>query len=170
MNLTKGVSVGALLLGLVLAPFFSVCAQEALVGTWVLDPAASTTPPGSSAPTAGTLEIKNVGGGQFIAITETTAGGMVARNEITYAVDGKDYPFTYTPATPGRPPTTHRAGQRDALQNLDPDRWAGDPDRDDRRLRRRQDADTEGDGRGTDRRLVERVGVSTRALATSGTV
>ena len=111
MNLTRGVSVGALLLGLVLAPFFSVSAQEALVGTWVLDPAASTTPPGSSAPTAGTLEIKNVGGGQFIAITETTAGGMVARNEITYAVDGKDYPFTYTPATPGRPPTTQSIQQ-----------------------------------------------------------
>jgi hypothetical protein len=111
VNLTRGVSVGALLLGLVLAPFFSVSAQEALVGTWVLDPAASTTPPGSSAPTAGTLEIKNVGGGQFIAITETTAGGMVARNEITYAVDGKDYPFTYTPATPGRPPTTQSIEQ-----------------------------------------------------------
>ena len=99
MNLTRGVSVGALLLGLVLAPFFSASAQEPFVGTWVLDPAASIVPPGAVL-TAGTLEINNVGGGQFTAITETTVGGMVARNEITYAVDGKDYPFTYTPATP----------------------------------------------------------------------
>jgi hypothetical protein len=115
VNLARGVSVGAFLLGLVLAPFFSASAQEAFVGTWVLDPAASTTPPGSSAPTAGTLEIKNVGGGQFTAITETTAGGMVARNEITYAVDGKDYPFTYTPAPPpGRPPTTQSIEQVNA--------------------------------------------------------
>ena len=114
MNLTRGVSVGALLLGLVLAPFFSASAQEAFVGTWVLDPAASTVPPGAAL-TAGTLEIKNVGGGRFIAITETTAGGMVVRNEVTYAVDGKDYPFTYTPAPPpGRPPTTQSIEQVNA--------------------------------------------------------
>ena len=113
MNPTRGISVGALLLGLVLAPFFPASAQEAFVGTWVLDPAASTTPPGT-APTAGTLEIKNVGGGQFTAITETTAGGMVVRNEVTYAVDGKDYPFTYTPAMPGRPPTTQSIEQVNA--------------------------------------------------------
>lgn len=114
MNLTKGVSVGALLLGLVLAPFFSASAQEAFVGTWVLDPAASTAPPGT-APTAGTLEIKNVGGGQFTAISETTAGGMVVRTEITYAVDGKDYPFTATPPPPpGTPPNTQSIEQVNA--------------------------------------------------------
>ena len=116
MNLTRGVSVGALLLGLVLAPFFSASAQEAFVGTWVLDPAASTAPPGT-APTAGTLELKNVGGGQFTSISETTVGGMVMHNEITFAVDGKDYPFTYTPATPaapGTPPNTQSIEQVNA--------------------------------------------------------
>jgi hypothetical protein len=110
VNLTKGVSVGALLLGLVLAPFFSASAQEAFVGTWVLDPAASTAPPGG-APTAGTLEIKNVGGGQFTSISETTVGGMVMHAEITFAVDGRDYSFT---ATPGRPPTTQSIEQVNA--------------------------------------------------------
>jgi len=115
VNLTRGVSVGALWLGLVLAPFFSTSAQEAFVGTWVLDPAASTVPPGGDAPTAGTMQIKSVGGGQFIAISETTGrGGMVTHNEITFAVDGKDYPFTYTPATPGRPPTTQSIEQVNA--------------------------------------------------------
>jgi hypothetical protein len=39
---------------------------------------------------------------------------MVARNEITYAVDGKDYPFTYTPATPGKPPITQSFEQVNA--------------------------------------------------------
>ena len=113
MNLTRGVSVGALLLGLVFTPFFCASAQEAFVGTWVLDPAASIVPPGSAL-TAGTLENKNVGGAQFTAISETTAGGMVVGNEITYAVDGKDYPFTYTPAAPGRPPTTQSIEQVNA--------------------------------------------------------
>jgi hypothetical protein len=113
VNLTQGVSVGVLLLGLVLAPAFSASAQEACVGTWVLDPAASTAPPGG-APTAGTMEIKNVGGGRFISISETTVGGMVMHNEITFAVDGKDYPFTYTPATPGRPRTTQSIEQVNA--------------------------------------------------------
>ena len=111
MNITTGVSVGALLLGLVLAPFFSASAQEAFVGTWVLDPAASTAPPGA-APTAGTLEIKNVGGGQFTSISETTVGGMLVHTEITFAVDGKDYPFT--PATPGKPPNTQSIEQVNA--------------------------------------------------------
>ncbi len=114
MNLTRGVCVGALLLGLVLAPFFSASAQEAFVGTWVLDPDASTVPAAGAAPTAGTMEIKNVGGGRFISISETTVGGMVMHNEITFAVDGKDYPFTYTPATPGRPPTTQSIEQVNA--------------------------------------------------------
>ena len=115
MNLTRGVSVGALVLGLVLAPFFSASAQEAFVGNWVLDPAASTVPAAGAAPTAGTMEMKNVGGGRFIAITETTAGGMVVRNEVTYAVDGKDYPFTYTPAPPpGTPPSTQSIEQVNA--------------------------------------------------------
>jgi hypothetical protein len=113
VKLTRGVSVGTLLLGLVVAPFFSASAQEPFVGTWVLDPAASTVPPGGAL-TAGTLEIKNVGGGQFTAVTETTASGMVVRNEVTYAVDGKDYPFTYTPAMPGRPPTTQSMEQVNA--------------------------------------------------------
>jgi hypothetical protein len=114
VNLTRGVSVGALLLELVLAPFFSASAQEAFVGTWVLDPAASTAPPGT-APTAGTLELKNVGGGQFISISETTVGGRVVRVEITYAVDGKDYPFTATPAPPpGTPPNTQSIEQVNA--------------------------------------------------------
>jgi len=114
VNLTRGVSVGALLLGLVLAPFFSASAQEAFVGTWVLDTAASTAPPGT-APTAGTLEIKNVGGGQFTSITETTVGGMVVHAEITFALDGKDYPITRTPAAPpGTPPITQSIEQVNA--------------------------------------------------------
>ena len=114
MNLTRGVSGGALLLGLVLAPFFSASAQEAFVGTWVLDTAASTAPPGT-APTAGTLEIKNVGGGQFTSITETTVGGMVVHAEITFALDGKDYPITRTPAAPpGTPPITQSIEQVNA--------------------------------------------------------
>ncbi len=113
MNPTRRVSVGALLLGLVLAPFFSASAQEAFVGTWVLDPAASTAPPGS-APTAGTLEIKNVGGGQFTSISETTVGGMVVHVEITFAVDGKDYAFTATPAARGTPPNTQSIEQVNA--------------------------------------------------------
>jgi hypothetical protein len=114
VNPIRGISVGALWLGLVLAPFFSASAQEACVGTWVFDPAASAVPPGGAAPTAGTLEINNLGAGQFIAISETTAGGMVVRNEVTYAVDGKDYPFTYTPAMPDRPPTTQSIEQVNA--------------------------------------------------------
>jgi hypothetical protein len=114
VSLTRGISVGALLLGLVLAAFFSASAQEAFVGTWVLDPAASTAPPGG-APTAGTLEIKNAGGGQFTSISETTVGGRVVHTEITFAVDGKDYPFTATPPPPpGTPPNTQSIEQINA--------------------------------------------------------
>jgi len=110
--LSKSLFAVALVVVLAVA-MLTARAQDAFVGTWVLDPAASIVPPGAAL-TAGTLEIKNVGGGRFIAITETTAGGMVVRNEITYAVDGKDYPFTYTPTMPGRPPTTQSIEQVNA--------------------------------------------------------
>jgi hypothetical protein len=88
----------------------SAQSQEAFVGSWVLDAAASTAPPGF-APTAGTLELKNAGGGRFTSVSETTVGGMVVQSEITFAVDGKDYPVTATPAAPGTPPITQSMEQ-----------------------------------------------------------
>jgi hypothetical protein len=105
VNLTRCVSVVAVSLAVALAPLGPAAAQEAFVGGWVLDPAASTAPPGA-APTAGTLEIKNAGGGQFTSVSEMTMSGVVGRSEVTFAVDGKDYPVTMTPAAPGAPAIT----------------------------------------------------------------
>jgi hypothetical protein len=95
---------------LAVAALGPAAAQEALVGSWVLDPAASTAPPGAAA-TAGTLELKNAGGGQFTSVSDTTAGGVVVHAEITYSVDGKDYPVTATPTAPGTPPITQSIEQ-----------------------------------------------------------
>ena len=55
------VALGVLLLG-------AADAQGAFVGTWVLDPASSTGQPGMS-PTAGTLEIKDAGGGKYTSVS-----------------------------------------------------------------------------------------------------
>jgi hypothetical protein len=79
----------------------NVQAQEALVGDWVLDAAASKSSVPQMSPTAGTLTITDAGGGRFKSASEVTVGGASGRSEITYAVDGKDYAVTATPAQPG---------------------------------------------------------------------
>ena len=79
----------------------NVQAQEGLVGDWVLDAAASKSPVPQLAPTAAALTIAAAGDGKFKSTSEVTVGGVNARSEITYAVDGKDYAVTATPAQPG---------------------------------------------------------------------
>ena len=73
--------------------------QDALIGSWVLDPAKTAAPPGAS-PTSGTLEITKAGD-KYSSVSEVAAGGTTGRSEITYAVDGKDYAVTVMPAQPG---------------------------------------------------------------------
>ena len=69
----------------------NVQAQEVFVGSWTLDAAASKTSVPQLAPTAGTLTIREAGGGNFKSASEVTVGGASGRSEITYAIDGKDY-------------------------------------------------------------------------------
>ena len=99
MNLIKGLCVVSLALG-TLAPLGFVQAQEALVGSWVLDPAKNQGQPGM-VPTAGTATVTAAGGGKYTSVSEVTVGGATGRSEITYSVDGKDYAVTMTPAQPG---------------------------------------------------------------------
>lgn len=94
------VALGGLLL------FASAKAQGAFVGTWVLDPASSTAAAPEALPTAGTLEIKDAGGGKYTSVSEATMGGVSGRSEVTYAIDGKDYTTTSTPVPPGAPTIT----------------------------------------------------------------
>jgi hypothetical protein len=100
MNLAKSLCVVSLALGL-LAPSDPARAQDVFVGSWVLDPAASKSSVPQMMPTGGTLEIAGAGDGKFTSTSAMTAAGTSGRNEITYAVDGKDYAVTATPAQPG---------------------------------------------------------------------
>ena len=99
MNLIKGLCVVSLALG-TLAPSGFVQAQDALLGSWVLDPAKNQGQPGM-VPTAGTATVTAAGGGKYTSVSEVTVGGATGRSEITYSVDGKDYAVTMTPAQPG---------------------------------------------------------------------
>jgi hypothetical protein len=99
MNPAKRLWVVPLALG-ALASSAIVEAQEALVGSWVLDPASSTAPPGMM-PTTATLEVNDAGGGKYTSVNEGTVGGVTGHSEITYSIDGKDYAVTSTPAQPG---------------------------------------------------------------------
>jgi hypothetical protein len=89
----------------VLAPCLSVHAQDAFVGSWVLDPASSSAPPGL-VPTAGTLEISDAGDGKYTSVSEATMGGVAGRSEVTFSIDGQDYAATSIPAPPGGPAVT----------------------------------------------------------------
>lgn len=69
MNLIKALCVVSLGLG-TLAPSGFVQAQDALVGSWVLDPAKNQGSPGM-VPTAGTATVAAAGVGQFAAPSST---------------------------------------------------------------------------------------------------
>lgn len=104
MNLAK--YLGAALLAIAaLVPHGSVSAQAEFVGSWVLDAESSQLPAGV-APTDLTLEITEAGDGKFKSVSETTVNGVTGRSEVTFAVDGKDYATTATPAPPGAPSVT----------------------------------------------------------------
>ena len=98
--------VFAIAFGLALAPFGSLQAQDAFVGSWVLDPARSQAAVLEFMPTALTLEVADAGGGKYRSVSEGTVGGITGRNEITFSIDGKDYPVAATPAQPGAPQLT----------------------------------------------------------------
>jgi len=98
MNPVNRLCAAALVFAL-LAP--AVRAQEALVGSWVLDASVSKTAVPQLAAAGGTLEIADAGAGKFASTSEITVGGVTGRSETTYAVDGKDYAITATPAQPG---------------------------------------------------------------------
>src|SRR5262245_3322264 len=99
MNLIKGFCVVSLALGMLL-PSALVQGQDALVGSWVLDPAKNQGQPGM-VPTAGTATVAAAGSGKYTSISEVSVGGATGRSEITYSVDGNDYAVTMTPAQPG---------------------------------------------------------------------
>jgi hypothetical protein len=99
MNSAKSLCVVLLAFG-VLQPFGTAHAQDAFIGSWVLDAASSTAPQGL-VPTSGTLEFSAAGDGKFTSVSEANMGGVGGRSEITFAVDGMDYAATSTPAPPG---------------------------------------------------------------------
>jgi hypothetical protein len=99
MNLAKFLCVVPLALAS-LFPSGLVLAQDGFVGSWVLDPASSKAPAGVM-PTGGTMEVADAGEGKYRSVSEATLAGVTGRTEITYSVDGKDYPVTATPGQPG---------------------------------------------------------------------
>jgi hypothetical protein len=101
MNLARSLRVVSLALA-ALASSGLVGAQEAFVGDWVFDPAGYKGIP-QLAPTAGTLTITDAGGGRYTSVSEATVAGATGRSEITFSIDGKDYPVTATPSQPGAP-------------------------------------------------------------------
>jgi hypothetical protein len=99
MKGTTRSALAALLLGLAFSvqslPAF---AQEMrFVGTWVLDPAQSKAP---LVPSSSKVVISELGGGKFKSVSDTAAGGQQVHSELTFAVDGRDYPLQTTPAPP----------------------------------------------------------------------
>jgi hypothetical protein len=105
MNPAKYLAVLSFAIALGLAVLGSAHAQDAFVGRWALDPASTKAAPGL-APTSATMEVTAAGGGRFQSVSEVAIAGVNARSEVTYSIDGQDYPVTSTPAQPGAPAVT----------------------------------------------------------------
>jgi hypothetical protein len=104
VNLLKWVSV-VVAVGLAAAPLGNVLAQDAALGSWVLD-AASSKGAAGLVPTVATLEVASAGEGKYTHVAEATVNGATGRTEVTLAIDGKDYATVSTPAPPGAPAIT----------------------------------------------------------------
>ena len=92
-----------LLLGIVVVAGLGLAAVSAnaapsakFLGTWAMD---MTGMPASPPPPKGiTLVTSDVGGGKWKSTVETVgADGKTTKSEVTYTVDGKDYPVTGDP-------------------------------------------------------------------------
>ena len=99
MKDTTRSALAALLLGLAVsfASTNSVAQENRFLGSWVLDTAKSKAP---LLPSSSTVTISDAGGGKFKSASDTSAGGQTIHSEITFAVDGKDYPTQTNPAPP----------------------------------------------------------------------
>lgn len=99
MQVTTRSGFTALLVGVAFSvQSLSAFAQEMrFVGTWVLDPAQSKAP---LVPSSSTVVISDVGGGKFKSVSDTAAGGQHVHSELTFAVDGRDYPLQTNPTPP----------------------------------------------------------------------
>ena len=92
-----------LLLGIVVVAglgFATVAANAApstkFLGAWSLD--MSGMPPSPPPPKSLTLTTTDAGGGKWKSTIETVgADGKTTKTEVTYAIDGKDYPVTGDP-------------------------------------------------------------------------
>lgn len=92
-------AVGSLYAGMLLA------ADDAFLGTWVLN-ASKSKLPGGLMPESVTMVVTDAGGGKYNTVSDTAMQGVIAHSEITFALDGKEYTPVTTPAQPGMPPVT----------------------------------------------------------------
>jgi hypothetical protein len=85
-----------------LATSAAFAAEDPFVGTWVLNAAKSSGPPGT-VPDSSTVVITDLGSGTFKSVSDNVIAGTALRTEITFAADGADYVPVTTPARPGAP-------------------------------------------------------------------
>jgi hypothetical protein len=84
---------------LVLASAAAFAQGDPLIGTWVLNGAKSTFPPGAQ-PQSMTLVVSDAGGGKLKSVSNITINGTTIQGEVTFAVDGQEYVPTSTPPPP----------------------------------------------------------------------
>jgi hypothetical protein len=95
--------LGTLSLSLAVLPGFAD--EDRFVGTWVLNAAKSSGPPGT-VPDSSTVVVSDAGSGMYKSVSDNVIAGRALHTEITFAADGKDYVPVTTPARPGAPTVT----------------------------------------------------------------
>jgi hypothetical protein len=97
MKGTTRSALATLLVGFAFSAQSALAQETRFVGTWVLDRAQSKAP---LMPSSSTVVISELPGGKFKSVSDTAAGGQQVHSELTFAVDGKDYPVQTNPAPP----------------------------------------------------------------------
>jgi hypothetical protein len=112
LPLRLGLAALSLVIGLAVADRSAFAADEdKFLGTWALNPAKSSAPPGAL-PSGATVVLSKSGSGMYKYVSDTAIAGQQVHSEITFATDGKDYSPVTTPAPPPGTPTITQSFER----------------------------------------------------------
>lgn len=112
MKISKRFGFATLCLGFAVACGAAFAADtDKFLGTWMFN-ASKSQVPGGATPDKATIVVTDAGGGKLKSVSDTTMVGQQVHAELTFAIDGKDYAPTTTPAPPPGSPAIAESFER----------------------------------------------------------
>jgi hypothetical protein len=111
MKVSKRLGFVTLWVGFAFACATFAADTDKFLGTWVFN-ASKSQVPGGATPDKATIVVSDAGGGKLKTVSDTAMAGQQIHAELTFAIDGKDYVPTTTPAPPAGSPVIAESFER----------------------------------------------------------